>query len=103
MGTAVFPEGTYSSGVAAAAFWGHVDLLKLMVQRETPRVALETLRHSRTPPTSVLEIKVMIDQAGFITKSQISDREEAALYLIKELGLDTNILSQLSLDIPQGL
>ncbi|KFY40622.1 hypothetical protein V495_05331 [Pseudogymnoascus sp. VKM F-4514 (FW-929)] len=81
MGTAVLPEGTYSSGLAAAAFWGHVDLLKLMVERETPSVALETLRHSRTPPTSVLEIKVMIDQKGFITKSQISDREEAALYL----------------------
>ncbi|KAL6910384.1 hypothetical protein GGI43DRAFT_390035 [Trichoderma evansii] len=78
---AVFDHGNFGSALAAAAFWGHRDSLKAMVDRAGAERAIEALRHSRHP-----------DERKFRDKRDIMRWNETATYLAEEVGVNKEIL-----------
>ena len=94
MPNTILKRGCHSSGLAAAAFWGELDLLQDMVTRVTPTAALKALQQSSPPPVKSRQyFHVKVHRI-------LRCRGEVSRYLVEDLGLEAEYLLQIGLEIP---
>jgi hypothetical protein len=84
--TAVFDQGKHGSAMAAAAFNGHKDLLKAMIDRVGADKAIDVLCQSRHP-----------DSREFRSQAEFERWKDTAAYLANEVGASKDVLRGIGL------
>lgn len=84
--TAVFDRGEHRSALAAAAFYGHKDLLKAMIDRVGADKAIHVLCQSRHP-----------DSRKFRDQAEVERWKDTAAYLANEVGASKDVLRGIGL------